>query len=169
MPRNFDADALLAALPKRSIRPVPAALLVRPAQARAHAQTSALGQKGEYNGFSGRERSRTAGLSNWLVQVGCTERPTNCEICGAPADDEHAENYYDLASWIGLCRRCHRTLLHGRFLRAGRWRELLDRHELLPGHWARFVCDEPFDLAALLRERGLREPVKRDFAAVTTE
>ena len=165
MLRRFDADALLAALPKTSIRSLGEGLAVRSGTMRAPPQASALGETGEYNGFSGRKGSRTAGLSNWLTAVGCTEGPRTCDCCSAPADDKHAENYYDLGSWIGLCRRCHRSLLHGRFLRPGRWRELLNRHEVPAGHRAGLVSDEPFDLAALLRSRGSREPVRRDFVA----
>ena len=165
MLRTFDADALLAALPRRPISQIPPESLVRRIQPRPAPQSSALGQTGEYNGFSGRERQRTANLSNWLVRIGCTERPNACAICRASADDEHAENYYDLGSWIGLCQRCHRAILHGRFAKPSRWLELLEKHELPPTHWARLVSVEPFDLAGLLRTRGFREPVKSDFAA----
>ncbi len=163
MLKTFDVDALLAALPRRSVRPLPAGVVVRRVAARPAVEASALGEKGQYNGFSGRERDRTANLSKWLAQQGCVERPPLCNICSAPADDEHAENYYDLASWIGLCSGCHRTLLHGRFTRPARWRELLDKHEVPASHWANLVSDEPFDLAGLLRQRGIREPVKLDF------
>lgn len=120
---------------------------------------------GSYNGFSHRERYRTADLSKWLAKVGCTERLVTCDICSASADDEHAENYYDLASWIGLCRRCHRSALHGRFARPERWLALLDQHQLPEGHWSRLVSRAPFNLAALQRSRGRREPTKADFAA----
>lgn len=119
---------------------------------------SALGQPNEYNGFTGVERDRTARLSNRLVKLGATIRPKQCDICGAAADDEHAENYYDLARWIGLCQPCHRNVLHKRFTRPAAWAALLDRNELPQEHWARLVAPEPFDIAALLRSRGLREP-----------
>jgi hypothetical protein len=160
----FDPDALLAALPRRAVHPVGADVIVRVSRPRPRPTASALYEPGAYNGFSDRERYRTADLSNWLAKVGSTERPHICDICGAPADDEHAENYYDLASWIGLCRRCHRTALHGRFARPERWLTLLDECQLHDQHWARLVSSGPFDLAALLRSRGWREPIKADYS-----
>ena len=160
---NFDPDALLAALPHRSVRPFGPEVTIRSTR-RPTPEGSALFDKGAYNGFSDRERYRTADLSNWLAKVGCTERPSVCSICSAPADDEHAEDYYDLTSWIGLCRRCHRASLHGRFARSARWSALLDECQLPEGHWTRLVSSEPFDLAALLRSRGQREPIKADYA-----
>jgi len=128
-----------------------------------------LGEPGQYNGFSSRERCRIAVLSNWLCRMGSVDRPTPCDLCGGQADDEHAEDYYDIASWIGLCRRCHRNILHGRFARPARWLELLDRCEVPDTHWARLIADQPFDLAALLRSRGIIEPTKATFTALARE
>ncbi len=159
----FDPDALLAALPRREIHTVVVA--VRRTQAIAMPRHSALGQSGEYNGFTLTERNRTARLSNRLTQLGATARPSNCDICGNPADDEHAESYYDLTRWMGLCKSCHRSALHNRFKRPANWAALLDRFEVPPGHWARLVASEPFDLAQLLRSRGSREPTLADFMA----
>lgn len=162
---SFDPDALLVALPRREVRSFGPDVVVRAVDRRSVPDGSALFEKGSYNGFSDRERYRTADLSNWLAKVGSTERPLTCDICRAPADDEHAENYYDLTTWIGLCRRCHRSALHGRFARPERWLTLLDECQLPDHHWARLVSSEPFDLAALLRSRGWREPTKADYAA----
>lgn len=163
MADRFDPDALLASLPRRDVRPLGVDVIVRSTKRRVAPEHSALFEKGAYNGFTDRERYRTADLSNWLAMVGSTERPSTCDICSAPADDEHAENYYDLTSWIGLCRRCHRSALHGRFARPDRWWALLDECEVPVGHWSRLVSSEPFDLAALLRSRGWQEPIKADF------
>lgn len=160
----FDPDALMAALPRRDVRPFGPDIVVRSKAPYPVLDGSMLLEHGSYNGFSDRERDRSASLSNWLAKMGCTERPATCDICGAPADDEHAENYYDLTTWIGLCRRCHRSALHGRFARPKRWTALLDESELTEQHWARLVSSEPFDLAALLRDRGGREPIKSDYA-----
>ncbi|MFC0305555.1 hypothetical protein ACFSTI_18330 [Rhizorhabdus histidinilytica] len=162
---TFDPDALLAALPRRVIRPLAPDVTIRSTKARPIPVSSALFDKGAYNGFSDRERYRTADLSNWLAKIGSTERPGTCDICRAPAEDEHAEDYYDLTSWIGLCRRCHRTVLHGRFARPGRWLALLDECEVPDRHWARLVSDAPFDLAALQRSRGRYEPIKANYTA----
>lgn len=162
---TFDPDALLAALPRRMIRPIGAEMIVRFGPRRIAPSTSALFDEGSYNGFTGRERGRTAALSNWLVKISCTERPGTCDICRALADDEHAEDYYDLTSWIGLCRRCHRSALHGRFARPEKWSALLDGCEVPDGHWSRLVPREPFDMAALQRSRGRHEPIKADYAA----
>ncbi|MDB5715989.1 MAG: hypothetical protein JWO15_3386 [Sphingomonadales bacterium] len=161
---RFDPDALLAALPHRSIRPFAPKVIFRSGKRPPAPEESALFEEKSYNGFSSRERSRTADLSNLLAKIGCTERPQTCGICSAPAADEHAENYYDLTTWIGLCRRCHRASLHGRFARVERWMSLLDSYQLPDQHWSRLVSSEPFDLAALLRSRGCREPIKADYA-----
>ncbi|PZU13192.1 MAG: hypothetical protein DI591_13420 [Citromicrobium sp.] len=161
----FDPDALLAALPRREVRSLGPDVVFRSTGRRVAPEGSALFEEGAYNGFTDRERYRTADLSNWLAKVGSTERPSTCDICSAPADDEHAENYYDLASWIGLCRRCHRSALHGRFARPEKWFTLLNTHEVPDEHWARLVSPEPFDLAALLRQCGWEEPIKADYVA----
>lgn len=164
MVASFDPDVLLAALPRREVRMFNSEIAVRSTRRREPPVGSRLFDQGAYNGFTDRERYRTADLSNWLAKVGSTERPATCDVCRAPADDEHAENYYDLTSWIGLCRRCHRSALHGRFERPAKWFALLDASEVPEGHWARLVSMEPFDLAALLRDRGWQEPIKADFA-----
>src|SRR5690349_7233822 len=110
MSQRFDADTLLAALPRREIRPFRSKVKVRATPRVLAHEGSALLLSGSYNGFTDRERYRTADLSKWLVKAGCTERPSTCDICNGSADDEHAEDYYDLTSWIGLYRRCHRSL-----------------------------------------------------------
>ena len=163
--RGFDPDALLAALPRRDVRPFGPDIVVRSKEPYRVPDASMLLEQGSYNGFSARERTRCANLSNLLAKMGCTERPSTCDVCGEPAYDEHAEHYYDLTTWIGLCRHCHRSALHGRFARPAQWTALLDKRELPLNHWARLVSSEPFDLAALLRSRGWREPIKPDYAA----
>lgn len=160
---SFDPDALLSALPRRSVRPLGPEIILRSGTRPPAPAKSALFEKGSYNGFTDRERYRTADLSNWLVSMGCTDRGATCDICKHPADDEHAENYYDLTSWIGLCRRCHRSALHGRFQRRAKWERLLDDHAVSAEHWSRMISPEPFDLADLLRSRGWNEPMKSDY------
>ena len=160
---RFDPDALLGSLPLREIKQVGG---VRPrAPQISEVLGSSLGQAGEYNGFTKSERNRTARLSGRLVQLGATTRPSICDICGSGADDEHAENYYDLSRWIGLCKPCHRHALHNRFKRPLTWATLLDRYELPDEHWTRRLPMEPFDLAQLLRDRGAREPKLFDFVS----
>jgi len=162
---RFDPDALLAALPRRHVRCFGPEVTIRSSGRPPDPEGSALFLKGSYNGFSDRERYRTANLSNWLAKMGCIERPTSCDICGRPADDEHAEDYYDLTAWAGLCRRCHRVALHNRFTRPDRWIALLDERQLPDTHWSRLLSAEPFDMACLQRSRGRREPIKADFRA----
>jgi hypothetical protein len=165
---RFDPDKLLAALPIREIRPV--TLGAVRSQTLPSGQQSALGEAGEYNGFTAAERTRTAALSKRLVARGATHRAATCDVCNGTSNvDEHAENYYDLCSWIGLCRSCHRNLLHKRFARPERWAALLDAHELPACHWARLVSRKPFDLAHLLRQRGIREPTLADFAVTNSD
>jgi hypothetical protein len=160
---RFDPDALLAALPRREIKPF---IGVRVRRSTIQRETdSSLGKNGEYNGFSGRERDRTAGVSKKLIAAGATIRHADCDICGAVADHEHAEDYYDLTRWIGMCVPCHVHTLHKRFGQPRKWAALLDQHELPNDHWSRLVSAQPFDLAQLLRDRGAREPTLFDFAA----
>ncbi len=162
---SFDPDGLLAALPRREVRPLASDVVFRSTGRRAVPDGSALFEERSYNGFTHRERYRIADLSNWLAKVGSTERPATCDICDAPADDEHAEDYYDLTKWVGMCRRCHRSALHGRFKRQAKWFSLLDEYEVADDHWARLVSLEPFDMASLLRARGSWEPIKADYAS----
>ena len=164
MMHQFDPDALLAALPRRDVHPFGKEVVWRSGRTPVAPVGSAISDTGSYNGFSHRERYRIADLSNWLAKVGSTKRPSVCDLCGSEAHDEHAENYYDLTSWVGMCRRCHRSALHGRFKRPEKWFALLDACEVGQGHWARLVSMEPFDMAGLLRQRGWREPVKADYA-----
>jgi hypothetical protein len=160
---SFDPDRLLAALPTREITPVAASGRAIRVTVREVPLVSALGQPGEYNGFTLRERNRTASVSNWLVASNATARPPICDICGESAQHEHAENYYDLTTWIGLCVSCHVHTLHRRFTNPGKWLHLLNRHELPGNHWARLVAMAPFDLAHHVRNQGQREPSKVNY------
>ena len=67
----FDPDALLAALPRRSIRRFSPDLIERVGRRPAPPVSETLHLKGSYNGFTSRERSRTAVLfkldrEDWL-------------------------------------------------------------------------------------------------------
>jgi hypothetical protein len=151
----FDADALLEALPRTFIRTLPRGTAVPRRRSFGDLNNS-------YNGFTGKERMRTSGVAKWLVEVGALARSSHCGICGSPAAETHAEDYYDLSSWIDVCRGCHRSL-HSRFNSPGRWADRLDGQAVPPAHWSRLVSREPFDLAALFRQRGEREPVYETF------
>ena len=74
---RFDPDALLAALPRRQIKPLTGVNFRRSTFQRETG--SSLGQKGEYNGFTGRERTRTAEVSKKLIAAGATIRHPNCD------------------------------------------------------------------------------------------
>ncbi|HUO11162.1 MAG TPA: hypothetical protein VMU37_00245 [Caulobacteraceae bacterium] len=151
----FGPDRLLAALPRREVGLLPAGTVVP--------RRRAFGDGMAYNGFTGKERYRTEGVAKWLADLGAMLRPQACDICRSPADHWHAENYYDLSSWIDLCRRCHVNLLHQRFVRPKAWAVHLDRHSVASDHWSRWVSTQEFDLAGLLRQRGASEPVYETF------
>lgn len=158
VPAAFDPDALLAALPRTSIALLPSTTVVPKRRSFGDLKT-------DYNGFTGKERMRTFGVAKWLMDLGAMPRPRVCGICAGPADQSHAENYYDLSGWIDFCRSCHGRL-HRRFTSPGRWSEHLGRHEIPEAHWSRRVSlDEPFDLADLLRQRGAVEPTYSSFVA----
>jgi hypothetical protein len=155
----FDPDALLDALPRTQIALLPLGTVVP--------RRRSFGDLSDYNGFTGKERMRTFGVAKWLMEVGAMPRPQTCGICTGPADQSHAENYYDLSTWIDVCRSCHGRL-HRRFASPGRWSEHLDRCALAASHWTRLVSPEPFDLAGLLRQRGVVEPTYTSFVEVGT-
>lgn len=160
---SFDPEALLTAMPKRVLRKIPESVRIPRSRERSVPIESAMGQPEEYNGFSKRERYRIAELSKWLEKVGAIDRPVTCDICGYEAQDEHAENYYDLSSWIGLCIPCHRNALHKRFEHPQDWFAMLDKWEVAEDHWSRKVAMQPFDMASYLRRRGVSEPIREDF------
>lgn len=162
---TFDPDGLLAAMPRRAVGRLPVGIRIPVTRSRAEVPASSLGELGEYNGFTGLERTRTANLSLWLEGRGVTPRPATCEVCGKDAKHEHAEDYYDLATWVGLCVSCHVNALHRRFDQPARWAALLDKYLIPAGHWTRLVSPVPFDMAALARSRGRREPTSEDFVA----
>ena len=101
------------------------------------------------------ERSRTSAvavdLEGWIAG------PEVCGVRGNPAALPHAEDYYALESWVDICRGCH-ARPHMRFRWPDAWPRSLDLFEVAGGHWARLVSPRRFDLAGLLRGRGVCEP-----------
>jgi len=147
---TFDPDALLAALPKRVITYPQRELDAAP-------RLKAVSVSTEYNGFTAQERSRTSAVAAWLELDGWIAGPEVCGVRGNPAALPHAEDYYALESWIDICRGCH-ARLHMRFRWPDAWPRSLDLFEVAGGHWARLVSPRRFDLAGLLRGRGVCEP-----------
>lgn len=155
---KFDPDVLLAALPRRVIHTLPLGTKIPGRRS--------FGDMSEYNGFSGRERLRTHGVSKWLRSLQAMTHEGDCELCGKQTDQLHAENYFDLTTWLNLCRGCHGSL-HKRFSQPHKWQERLDLHSVAEGHWARLISDVPIDLAELLKQRGAKEPGYSDFVDPT--
>jgi hypothetical protein len=122
----------------------------------------AVGNLSDYNGFTGKERLRTFEVAKWLARIGAMPHSELCSICSQSCDQQHAEDYYDLTTWIDICRGCHQRL-HNRFRLSAAWHRWLDAQLLPTGHWANFMSPTPFDLAALLRSRGRSEPSFVDF------
>lgn len=155
MTNTFDPDALLDALPRTRIAMLPGGTTVPKRRSFGDLKTT-------HNGFTGKERMRTFGVAKWLIGIGSMSPPHLCGICSGPASESHAENYYDISTWIDVCRGCHGRL-HGRFKSPARWIADLDRRGLPDGHWSRLVSPEPFDLADLMRHRGMVEPTHETF------
>lgn len=153
---TFDPDRLLAALPMRTIQ-------ILPATTKFPSRRS-FGDMSEYNGFSGRQRLRTHGVSKWLRSIGAMHHEGLCEVCQKATDQLHAEDYFNLASWMNMCRGCH-VALHKRFASPKPWLRKLDEHGVLTEKWPRLLSTEPFDLAKLLRQRGHSEPSYETFIA----
>jgi hypothetical protein len=152
---SFDPYRLLAALPRRRINMLPAGTAVPRRRG-----LKVVGNP--YNGFDAGERSRTHQVSKWLVSKGAMDPGRTCDICVGPTTLSHAEDYFDLSTWIDMCLGCH-ARLHKRFGRLTGWIEHLNRHGVPSEHWTRLVSPEPFDLAGLLRQRGVTEPVYEAF------
>jgi hypothetical protein len=151
---EFDPDLLLALLPRRVIRSLPPATQLP--------RKKSVGNLSDYNGFTGKERLRTFEIEKWLIGLGAVTPSHECDICHRPASGRHAEDYFDLSSWMGLCHSCH-SRLHKRFGNTRAWRERIEEADLPDDHWARAISREPFDLARLLRQREKCEPVHADF------
>lgn len=153
---QFDPDALLEALPMRSLK----ARLPNAPPPRLNWSLLPT----TYNGFTPMERGRTGAIAFWLQEFGCMARPDVCAICHSAATQQHAEDYYAFERWIDVCAGCH-GVLHKRFFQRSAWLNRLDRFAITADHWTRLVSPEPFDLAALLRSRGAREPPAANLAA----
>jgi len=151
---SFDPDRLLALLPKRSLKLLPKGMQLP--------RKKSVGILSDYNGFTGKERLRTFEVEKWLISVGSISPSVECHICGRSASARHAEDYYDLTSWMALCHSCHGRL-HKRFSNPRAWHERLEEATLPQNHWARAISSTPFDLAKVLRERGKCEPLHGDF------
>jgi len=154
MRETFDADRLLSSLPHRHIAELGTSVVAP--------KVRAVGKLSDYNGFSGKERLRTFEVAKWLNKVGAMQHSGLCNLCNKTCDQQHAEDYYTLSTWIDMCRSCH-TRLHQRFRHSAQWQRYLDALNLTDGHWARMISSEPFDLALLLRTRGATEPVFENF------
>jgi hypothetical protein len=150
-----DADRLLASLPRCRISAIPNGTPIPPVRA--------VGVLSDYNGFTGKERLRTFEVAKWLAKIGAMPHSLSCNICSAPTDQQHAEDYYDLSTWIDICRGCH-TRLHQRFRFPASWQTWLGARALPEQHWTKHLFTSPTDLAALLRSRGACEPTFQDFA-----
>jgi hypothetical protein len=124
----------------------------------------ASGQLGNYNGFTGGERLRTFEIAKWLIKSGSLTHSGRCDICGGPADQQHAEDYFDLATWMDVCRGCH-TSLHGRLRTPVAWARRLESFSLAAAHWARELPPTELDVAGLHRSKQRGEPTAADFIA----
>jgi hypothetical protein len=148
-------ERLSGALPHRRIDKLPSDTSV-PTMPR-------IGSLSDYNGFTGKERLRTFEVAKWLIGCGAMDAPGDCDICGRPATGLHAENYYDLSTWIDLCHGCHVSRLHQRFARAESWSRWLDQNQLPDDHWARKVPPRPTNFATHIRSLGQSEPTFASF------
>ncbi|HZC38891.1 MAG TPA: hypothetical protein VE221_09500 [Sphingomicrobium sp.] len=150
----FDIGTYLAALPRRDIGLLPLGTDAPKPRANGSLQN--------YNGFSGKERLRTFELAKWLHRSGAMPHTGECSICGSPADQQHAEDYFDLTTWMDICRGCH-VSLHGRFATPDAWRRRVQQFHLPSSHWACALPSEEPDIAAFHRLRGRGEPTASDF------
>ncbi len=153
----FDPQGLLDRLPRRPIaRLLPSVPVPR---------VRSVGTLSDYNGFTGKERLRTFEVAKWLTRMGAMPYSGRCDLCGGNADQQHAEDYYDLTTWIDICRGCH-VRLHQRFRHSAAWTKWLDNIGYPPDCWARHIAPSPFNLAAYIRERGSVEPSFAHFSFV---
>lgn len=150
----MDIAAYLADLPRRSIKRLPAGTAIP--------KIAASGKLTDYNGFTAQERLRTFEIAKWLIKSGAMQHSGRCSICGAPADQQHAEDYFDLETWMDICRGCHSSL-HSRFRTPAAWDRRIERFALDAGHWAKALPTCQIDVAAFHRSKGRAEPTAVEF------
>ena len=151
---TFNVEAYLAGLPRRNIKLLPVGIQIPKFRASGHLS--------DYNGFTSKERLRTFEIAKWLIASEAMQHTERCSICGAAADQQHAEDYFDLHTWMDICRSCH-TSLHSRFRTPDAWERRLASHSLPTDHWAVRLPAFPIDVAAFHRSRGRSEPVGAQF------
>jgi hypothetical protein len=108
------------------------------------------------------------GLERMLERSGqCLPKEAEgpCMLCGDPDTlvEPHAEDYskpykYVLPNTYWLCRYCHRTMLHKRFLNPARWAAYL-AHVRRGGYGREFHDDRAInkEIAAFIKARGNNE------------
>lgn len=156
----IDAEVYLRSLPRRTIATIAADVLIPRAKS--------VGQLSDYNGFTGKERLRTFEVAKWLAAIGAMPHSGQCSICGSAADQQHAEDYFDLTTWMDICRGCHSSL-HSRFRTPAAWQRRLDKLEVPQDHWSRRLPEQQPDIAAYHRTRGVIEPTHASFTATQTD
>lgn len=150
----FEIAAYLVGLPKRVIKPLPVGTAIP--------KITSSGKLTDYNGFTAQERLRTFEISKWLIKSGAMQHSGYCSICGAPADQQHAEDYFDLETWMDICRGCHSSL-HGRFRTPAAWDRRVASFALDADHWAKALPTFQIDVAAFHRSSGRPEPTAAEF------
>ena len=156
MSSSFQIAEFINSLPRRTIPLLPSDTLP------PSLKTS--GRLRDYNGFTGAERLRTFEIAKWLIEGGVLQHSSRCDICKGPADQQHAEDYFDLTTWMDICKGCH-TSLHGRFRTPAAWARRLERYRIAANHWARRLPATEIDVAGFHRSNGRSEPMASDFIA----
>lgn len=151
-----DIERLLAAIPKLRIDKFP--------QGTSLPRARAVKPLIEYNGFSGYARMRTWEVAKWLMADDKMPAPGVCNLCDRAADQYHAEDYYDFATYIPICRSCHGKV-HSRLRNFNAFERRRDEWGKPAGHWIYLIGPVELPIAQWCEARNRLEPSYADFVA----
>jgi hypothetical protein len=116
-----------------------------------------------YNGFTGAERRRRAGVTRLLRAKGGVAKPQQCSLCGSRKNvGYHGEDYFSPWSMVSICSGCHGSV-HFRFKSTDKWQQRLHDHRDGPyAHEFRALPLVEPDFAGWLRANtpGPHDPVE---------
>lgn len=149
---------MLAALPSFTIEPFP----VGTPTPKVRSVTPLI----DYNGFTGHERSRTWEVVKWLMAGERMPRPATCDLCNSSADQYHAENYFDFATYVSVCRSCHGKV-HNRLRNFATFEVRRAEWSKPNTHWVHFLTDQQLPIADWCKAAGVSEPSFTNFVVQT--
>ena len=149
-------ERLLGALPRLQIGTYPAGTKI-PKQRKVSALL-------DYNGFDGFARNRIWEVCKWLMAGGVMPAPAECDICGGEGTQYHAENYFDLTTYVPICKSCH-SKVHNRLKNFRTWETRRAEFAKSEDHWINRLEPEQLPVAEWCSANNQTEPTFADFVA----